>query len=232
MCEEVSNRHVDSPVVTAVVYTAWGLPLLGWIARGPWGAVAGAAAVGIIATSTPKWTKSNLFEKIEQRWIGRWTKREAKRYAREEQERLERIRSYQKRVANPGILSRGSSLVSPWLFAISFWLCPAATPLNQPYQGAFISVSWIGMIVAVLWFPAADYAEDMLKAELENRRDPPKIEMWAPRGNAERGHEPEIKKIEICTLKEIAHCLETWSQRYPVFIGCSVLAAIAALFIA
>ena len=199
MCGESNSRTIGSPLATAAIYTAWGLPVLGFLTHGIWGAVGAAAAVGIIATSAPKWTKSNLLEKIEQRWLERWTARTAKRDARKEQERLERIKSCQKQVEHPSILSRGAGLVSPWMFAISFWLLPAATPLNLLCRETLISISWMGMILAILGFASVNYAADQLKAELQQ-------------------HQPEIK---IETFREIAHVLQTWRQRYPVFIGCS-----------
>ena len=49
MCCDSDDKTIDSPIVKAAVYTAWGLPFLGLAVHGIWGAI-GAAAVMI---STP-----------------------------------------------------------------------------------------------------------------------------------------------------------------------------------
>ena len=211
MCGEYDKRTVGSPVATVMVYSAWGLFFLGLVVHGVWGAIGAAAAVGIVATSAPKWTKNNFLEKIEQRWLTWRTVRISKINIREEQERLRRIEGYRRKIEHPTIFVQGVRRVSPWIFSVSFWLSPAAVVLSSSFQGVLISVSWIGMIVAIVCLANTDVEHDscMLKVELERRQ-------------------PEIK-LEI--FSEIANDLETWKQRYPVFIICSILAAISAILI-
>jgi hypothetical protein len=211
MCCDSDDKTIDSPIVKAAVYTAWGLPFLGLAVHGIWGAIGAAAAVGIIATSAPKWMKNNFLGKIEQRWLAQRKVRIAEMNKRAEQERLQRIEDYRKKIEHPTTFALVVRRVGPWIFSISFWLWPAAVVLSCPFQGALISSSWISMILTIICFANADvdYDSHLLQAELKRRQ-------------------PEIK---IETFAEIANNLETWKQRYPVFIACSVLAAISAIFV-
>lgn len=199
-------KEILSPYAKAALGSTYLLIFLGFIIRGLWGGLAALGAVGIIATSAPNWTRNSFIEQGESRWIAR----SLEKYYQKEKEKAAEEAALKDKFENPTRLERFSTKAG-CLLAMLLFLTMIGLGIADVSLGNVASSILTGALIFCFYPIFTRFSKANALQFLADE----------PRGG-----------LKTRTLRDFAVYMERWPNRYPLFLVSSILAAIAAIFLA